>query len=133
MAIKEIEEMQELAEKMAALKESMREKKYDVEARAKVDELRGFITSIDENMKDLREKRKNILDEMRPYEDILKALGKVRTPVARARGKLKDPKTGEIYASYAEATRTEDMYVAGQSQHAVWKREKGYDLEPVTE
>lgn len=133
MAIEEIAKMQELAKQMAALKESMREKKYDVEAREKVDELKDVITGIDDKMKSLRDERKLVLDEMRPYEDILKTMGKVRTPVARARGKLKDPKTGEEFASYAEATRSKNIYVAGQSQHAVWKREKEYDLVPVTE
>ena len=131
MAIEEIAEMKKLTEQMAALKESMREKKYDVEAREKVDELRGFITGIDEKMKDLRDERKQILDEMRPYEDILKTMGKARAPVSRVRGELKDPETGEVYASYADATRAAGIYTAGQSQHTVWTRQKGYDLEPI--
>jgi len=131
MAIPEIEEMRLLTEKMTALKESMREQKYDVEARDKVDELKGYITGIDERMTALREERKDILDEMRPYEDILKTMGKARIPSQRTRGELKDPTTGAIYASYAEATREAGLYTAGQSQHTVWTRSKGYDLEAV--
>lgn len=135
MAIEEVEQMKALREQMAALKESMKEKEYDVEAREKVDELKGVITGIDDKMESLREKRKHILDEMRPYEDILKTMGqsRSRTPTARVSGKLKDPETGKVYNSYADATRTAKIYTVGQSQHSVWVRSKGYDLEPVTE
>lgn len=133
MAIDEINEMKNLMEQMEALRASMQAKEYDVEARTKVEELRQVISGIDDQMKMLREERKNVLDEMRPYEDILKAMGKPRmisTPTG-ARCTLKDPETGKEYASYADAARKEGIYVPGASQHAIWMREKGYDLEQV--
>lgn len=47
-------------------------------------------------------------------------------------GKLKDPQTGTVYASYAEACAKSDIQVGTASAHRKWMASKGKELEVMS-
>lgn len=138
-----LQEMQKLKEQMEALAAKSDEGGEIDEAVTALDALAVETDQIDNELIKLNEARAVVVDKMAPYHELLNLTGhshKTMTGTRRksagaggSRGKVKDPKTGKVYGSGAEACRENGIDVAGASAIVKWKAAKGYDLERVTE
>lgn len=102
--------------------------------------------AIQNQISELRQQMSNIEAEMAKLEQEMRKLKAIadfvgitligyepipaKTTTVRKTGKkLRDPKTGQIYNSYADACRAQGIEYGAASAHQVWVRKMGYDLE----
>jgi len=134
-------QMQKLKEQMEALAAKSDEGGEVAEAVTALDAFAVKADAIDNEVLKLNEKRAAIVVQMEPYHELLTLTGHAHKTMSGARrkangvtssrGKVKDPQSGKVYSSGAEACRDCDIDVAGASAMVKWKAAKGYELERV--
>jgi hypothetical protein len=94
-----------------------------------------------EKLHSLEEKKNELLKELMEISDAIQKLAstlKLNTKVPTANAttvvksvRLRDPHTGNIYKSYAEACRRYRINYANRSAHRAWIATMTYDLENI--
>lgn len=106
--------------------------KQRAEVEAKIETQRESILKEIEETKVEAEKHRTALEvaltRIKELEDLV---GIHRNGRSKKTGKLKDPQTGTVYASYAEACAKSDIQVGTASAHRKWTASKGYELEVI--
>lgn len=137
-----LKEMELLRVKMAELAAQSNESGEIDDAVGVLDKLAAETDAIDTQLLKLNEQRSGIVDKMAPYHELLSLTGHSHKTMGAkkksggsggTRGKVKDSKTGKVYATGADACKDAGIEVGGASAFVKWKQVKGYELERLNE
>lgn len=135
-----LKEMEALKAQMAALATEMSESGEVKQAIETLDVLKAESDEFDKQITELMSRKTAVLEEMVPYHELLAMTGNTHPTMSKKRASgtssatgvkrtpLKDPTTGKVYSSYADACKENGIDVKGASGHVKWVSTMGYDL-----